>query len=389
MAVTITNISPVLSPSGFPRTSPISFDVESDAGVIDWVSVSIQYTRDSKQYVIFEGDVFTESYDSPSTVGGLGTTSIAFSLFEFGGWRDRIYKIQVTAFSDDTIARLCPTDVLEPVLEFSWSGTFPYPALTSTELITYLDMAVLAEDSSHLWQFEAMPTTVDIGSLATSQFDLFGPVAPGTIITDPGYRLGAGNVVLFDDRANEIIGTANSQNIPSAMDGTKSFIVGGICQVDSFDVTQVNNILVHKYNNSTIDGWFVSSWNDTGGGGQARWLRFTLNQGGTLSAAVSPVQFVLGEPFAFVCALDVAAGEMQIMTSVAGSYGSTAYTDVGNFDVGAQPLRIGKNSIPGLGDTEGVWAQLFTLEWDPSINAGLSEEKMTNFLKYCDGFLTV
>lgn len=116
MAVAITNLNPPADPGGFPRELPISFDIESSAN-IDFVIVSVQYITDPHRYVVFESDGFTVPYDAPSTVAGTGTPTVSLSLFEFGNWRDRIYKVFVDIVSDGVLTQLVLSELPEPVVD--------------------------------------------------------------------------------------------------------------------------------------------------------------------------------------------------------------------------------------------------------------------------------
>ena len=106
MAVTITNLDPPLAPAGFPRTSPISFDLASDGGAIDFAVLFVRFMSDVRQHVIYESDGFTVPYASASSVTGDGTETVSFSIFEFGGWRDRIYELRAVAFADGELFRI-------------------------------------------------------------------------------------------------------------------------------------------------------------------------------------------------------------------------------------------------------------------------------------------
>ena len=92
MAVS-TFITPAPGPSGPPLDQPISFTVDSGVN-IESVALSVRYLRDPLTYVIFETDVFTPPYEPDSSVAGLGTVQVTFTIFEFGGWRGDILTLE-------------------------------------------------------------------------------------------------------------------------------------------------------------------------------------------------------------------------------------------------------------------------------------------------------
>ena len=113
MAATLDNIVPPMTPAGVDLALPLAFRVNGNGNNILSVGVAIRYIRDPLTYVIFETDAFTPRYLPDSSVSGVGTPAVNFSVFEFGGWRGRLLSMQV--FGIDSAAELFVLDVLEGV----------------------------------------------------------------------------------------------------------------------------------------------------------------------------------------------------------------------------------------------------------------------------------
>lgn len=270
-----------------------------------------------------------------------------------------------------------------PAAIFEWSGQFPFPATNNADLLTYIGLD-LGENSSHLWQGSISAGDVlDEGTLAAAIFDL--DAGSVTETTDPDFRQGVGNVIELDPSSDVMVTASDTgQRIPSAKDGTKSFIVGGIVRMDDIAGGDVPRNILSQIT-FTGNGWDVTFFNTS------RKVRFRISQNGFAQQDVAQavVPFVVGEPFAFLCNLDVAAGLVKCVTSEDGSYAQTAWTDIGAFDSASQSVRVGDSDTAGIGGFVGIEAQLFSFEYSAALDAGLSQETMTRFLEFCDGFQTV
>jgi hypothetical protein len=240
----------------------------------------------------------------------------------------------------------------------------------------------IAEDSSHFWKFEALPS-VDVGTLATASFNLGGIGTP-VLTTDPDYWEGLENVIVLD-ALTDSLATGNSTKIPSVQDGTKSLILGGVMQVDDQELVDVNSWLISQHNTSGVDGWNVAMWNAIGGGGDALKLRWVLYQGGVATQCVALIPIVYGVPFAWIANLDWAAGKMKVMTSTPGSYNEVAVADTGDFDVGIDPVRVSGSVVTNIASYLGTQGHLFSYQYSSAIDAGINEATMTRYKKFLSG----
>lgn len=106
----IANVNPANSPSGLPISTSLAFDLLA-ANNIEAVGVAVQYRSTAEYFMAYELDEFTAVYAPVSSVGGIGTTAVSFTLFEFDGWRDRVRSIVV--FGIDSAAQKFVLEVLE------------------------------------------------------------------------------------------------------------------------------------------------------------------------------------------------------------------------------------------------------------------------------------
>jgi hypothetical protein len=279
---------------------------------------------------------------------------------------------------------------------YAFGGKFDFPATSSANLITYLDAAVIAEDSSHLWN-PTVTTEADEGTLVNSGgFNTFTMLATGAVVpvADADFRQGL--VDVLDQPLGTRMHLGSSSKIPSAMDGTKSFLFGGLAKIFTIHPTDSQTAFVMMFRISGGSGG--NGWNifvrDAAHATLGLHLGFqTLQNGyaGTYHTVNAAQPIVLGEAFAFVANLDVAAGKLKIMTSAPGSYAEIPWTDLGAFDSTTQELRVGDADWTAHGDNYPTmrWAQMFSLEYSPVIDAGINEDTMINFLKFNDGTLSV
>lgn len=271
-------------------------------------------------------------------------------------------------------------------LPFVWSGKFPSMALNSAGLYEYLgidgSVSPALGNDSHIWQAEDL-TGLDVGTLASS---------PATDMTtslhangiNAGFGGGGRNILLADSFL-DVSATPTALDVPTAQDGSKSFLVGGVIQIDSYP--GADNIRPIFTSFDGTKGWFVFTRKDTG---DAFKLHFrTISTGATVHTAISPVTITIGIPIAFMANVDVAAGKIKIMTSEAGSYAEDTWADVGDFDSGTAGVVVGEHSNPDWGGWAGLWAQMFSFEYSPALDAQLSADNMTQFLKFNDGYLSV
>jgi hypothetical protein len=287
-----------------------------------------------------------------------------------------------------------PTTLITPA-RFKWSGKFTIPAPNHNHLLKYLgvDGSISPDISgeSHLYQMELV-NSVDVGSLATSNFN-FTSSTDTTSTTDANFGDGT--------RPVNLVGTSfatagfttpdGSYPIPNPMDGTKSFLVGGIATIESLPGAHTFGNIVSKFSNSG-NGWELQV-RDDGSGTDAPYLRFWLFQqsyGTNIlidANANGQGNIVFGEPFAFIFGVDVAAGKQFAMVSNLGSYKDIAWTDGGAY-TSTTGMRVGKSNHFAADDSwNGLIGQLFTVEWSDAIDAELSDDNMLNFLKYNDGTL--
>ena len=262
--------------------------------------------------------------------------------------------------------------------EFEWSGEFPFPASSRSELETYLG---LSGGGSHLWQQEDT-TPVDVGSLATGNYNFTNSGL--AVTTDAEYREG-GDIVELNANSDHQSSGSTSISIPASMDGTMSFLAGGIHQVDALNPSGFDPKNIFSLIHAGGNGWDIFCWEQSG----AVYLRFRVAQNsyGTQTTVTTAVSVPFSTPFAWFANLDVSGGRMTIQTSVSGSYASVAWSDVGDFDPGgSQPIRHGDSAISGIYGYEGLCAQLFTYEYS-GYDAGIDEDTMNLFLQGCDGLL--
>ena len=97
-------------PAAIPLNSAVNFCVVGPANITS-IGVSVFYRSDRNRYVIYELDGFTVPYAPNSTIGGIGTATVALSLFEFSGWRDRV--VSITVFGIDANGTLFSLEALE------------------------------------------------------------------------------------------------------------------------------------------------------------------------------------------------------------------------------------------------------------------------------------
>lgn len=272
----------------------------------------------------------------------------------------------------------------------AWSGTFPVLALTSAGVIYYLgaDDSVspdLAEDSSHLYQADRItPSCLDIGTLASgTDFDLI-PIGGPVLTTDPEFGEGVRSITAFDPHTDTQRSSTSTPNIPSAQDGTKSFLIGGVLRIDDMPGADSQRAIASQLNPTGPNGWVLQTSNQFS---TVRKLRFRTYQGGTIHNALSPTQFTLGVPFAFLCGVDIAGDRIWCMTSDPASYAEEVWADIGSFDSGSTQLYFGDIPIATWSGFEGVWGQFFTFEYDAALDAEITIANMQNFLRGVDGAL--
>jgi len=90
----IDNVSPSVGPSGLPLGTALSFDVIA-ASAIQAIGVAVLYLSTKEYFMAYEVDAFTPDYAAVSSIGGVGTNTVSLTLFEFGGWRERVRSILV------------------------------------------------------------------------------------------------------------------------------------------------------------------------------------------------------------------------------------------------------------------------------------------------------
>jgi len=273
--------------------------------------------------------------------------------------------------------------------DWEWSGAFPYPAPDHTELIEYLGLTSLAP-GSHIWQMEK-GQSVDIGSLATTDFD-FQTAVDCTYSPDANFAKGVPDIAhvgtTFDSAGMTTY--SGSFPIPDPMDGTRAFLVGGLCQIDSMPGAEAFANLCSKMISSG-SGWLLSAYDATSGDTDVPLLQFSVfqNSFGTVDQLNGPNHTGpnYGEPFAFLAGVN--NGKMFVMTSTAGSYAEMSWTDTGTY-THVQGVKVGSSDMTGANDSySGLMGQLFTLEWPIGTDAGIDYSTMTRFLKYVDGYLVV
>ena len=272
-------------------------------------------------------------------------------------------------------------------LPFVWSQTFPFPATSHANLLKYLKMEGISA-GTHLWQCEAVDAE-DTGSLASgSTFDFASTGTPPSITTDPSYGGGTRNILDFTTNL-QALQTSGPSRIPNPMDATKSFIKGGILQWDSFPGGAALYNIDTQYVHVGTKGVLIYV-NRTGGDERKLILQFTRGPGFTTLVLPSLVAIDFSTPLAWMVNVDFASGFMKVVTSADNSYAQGAIPGSGTFDPGNVGAWMGNvPSIPGLNlGFVGKRAQEYTLEYDAAIDAGLSQDTMTNFLKYNDGYLT-
>lgn len=142
-------ISTPLSPAGPPIDQPIAFKVNNNLDILS-IGISIRYLRDPHTYVIFETDVFTRSYEALSTASNLGTTSVSFDIFEFGGWRGEILAIEVFGIDALGTKFVVPAwDHRIPFVQLPAAPTFAVPRSAAD----YTDIGFPAP--TYIWDMQA------------------------------------------------------------------------------------------------------------------------------------------------------------------------------------------------------------------------------------------
>ena len=262
--------------------------------------------------------------------------------------------------------------------------------------MVYLGLDGVTDEDTHLWLMEKVDS-VDIGTLATSNYD-FGGSADATTTTNSCIGSGSWDLTELGDGTDptaQITTAGGAYPIPSAMDGTVSFLVGGIAQIDSMPGTDTFANIVSKAIASGY-GWTVSARDAAGASDDSAYLNFVCyqraygSQTNVISGGPPPVGINYGEPFCWLCGLDTYNGELFMVTSrLTGSERTSAWTDIGTFNT-TDPVRIGESAITGVTDAyNGLIALLFTLEWPSTTDIQPSVDMMDTFLQYCDGYLTV
>jgi len=98
----IVDVVPANTPQGPALDTPISFGVVGPVN-IESLGVAIRYLRDPNYYVIYELDEFTARYAFGSSVSGMGTTRVDFTVFETGGWRGDLLDLRVFGIDADGV----------------------------------------------------------------------------------------------------------------------------------------------------------------------------------------------------------------------------------------------------------------------------------------------
>jgi len=97
-------------PAAIPVSSAVSFSLVGPANFVT-VGVSLLYRSDPNRYIVYETDGFTAPYTAGSSVAGIGTNQVDFTLAEFGSWRDRVASI--TVFGIDAAGTVFSLEAIE------------------------------------------------------------------------------------------------------------------------------------------------------------------------------------------------------------------------------------------------------------------------------------
>lgn len=270
---------------------------------------------------------------------------------------------------------------------FTWSGMFPFPATSEDNLLKYLgvDGSFDTPDisaGSQLYQLTSSGA-VNIGTINNGEtFNNTG--SPNvTYGTDPDFRRELEDVTEFA-QGSEMLATGGTGIVPSVMDGTKSFIIGMILKIDALPGVNTARDLARCYFGAGFRGWRLLTFD---GGAKDKRTGLAVYQGSgdireVNSSASHPIVF--GESFALIANVDVAAGLMKIMTSTPGSYAELAFADTSNF-AASSGFHLSETTY-GI---DGLIGQVFCVEYDYTVDAEFGEAHMVQFLKYCDGYLTI
>ncbi len=101
MAISIVDIVPTITPAGIDITQPLSFAVSAAIDIIS-VGVSVRYLRDKNTYMIYTHTGFAPRYAAVSSVSGIDTKRIDFTVFEFNGWRGEIRNLDIFGIDLDS-----------------------------------------------------------------------------------------------------------------------------------------------------------------------------------------------------------------------------------------------------------------------------------------------
>jgi hypothetical protein len=277
----------------------------------------------------------------------------------------------------------------EPCYDFS--GFFKTLATSTTDLQNMLGIrgqagTDIAEDFSHFYNARQYTATLikDEGKHPT-QSALADMGGDGTVTTDP--KIGGGvREILHHSAVTDWDSVSYvAEIIPEPGDATKSFCVGGIVTVEDYSGTEVIKLLFSQWKPNN-PGWYVYHHKEDPSGTVT--LRFSLQEVGGLTHTISIQPPPVGEPFAFLCVYEEAANKLKIMTSVPNSYAETLITTpvaaitttITNISVGNTDPTFW-NFIDGF---VGDWAQVFSFQWDATIDSEISEDNMCRWLQYMD-----
>lgn len=267
-----------------------------------------------------------------------------------------------------------------PSPPFEWSGTFNNFPATAADVANWLGLAI---EPDHLWNATVLEPA-DEGANPHLFSDLVD--SNGAIVTDPNFGGGSRNLIQYSNHLVLGATTGGTFVHPHPSDGTRSFIIGMILQIDAQSGSDPNINIVQAVSLSPTRGMYMSVVRDDSDEDQrintvTFWGTTPFFQSGaTLSGEAA-----IGKPLLILWNYDFAAGLKKVITP--GGMVSGPLLDLGDFT----PSVILKLGDPGIGNWDGAeytWAQMFMFDYDGSVDLELGPGNMERFLKFADGVLS-
>lgn len=287
----------------------------------------------------------------------------------------------------------------EVVPPYEWSGVFDYRPVTSAELMEYTgtdgSVSLSLTPANHLWYFgNQAGARDDQGTLAAAVFDLAGVATINNLIEDPAYNQNATDTIseIQSNTGAFRSGVGPSSLLPSAMDGTMSFLIGGShtpsSDNDGGDTTR--GVWVN-YDAPAANGFYLWYQNNGAGNGVGRQFILTLDWTAGAESVGSSLVFNYDEPLAYMALADFNEGKMRLIVAQGTNIAvdEAPITKSGTFEADAS-FSIGDPvTISGWSASRGLYGVAFSQEWASTIAAGIGQANMEQFLRYSEGTLSI